>query len=307
MSQVNSQQIKILAFEMRQLLPEQSNVALARVLGLTPAAISKWTKGKTSALKEETKTRIVSLLGCPQASLEEFLSGALSWDEFEATCSSESIHELNQEEPAASKESFFRRIDQLTWLEAVEALQAILKRLTTLKTEMTRHGPRDIVEVVEALTSLLDLDSVMQVGERVKILLGDRITSLERRMQELGLLESRPFQHNPLFRKLEEYRLEAGLSREQLSEQLYLKSGGRFDKQTAAAIAAGKLLPDNGEVLWVGCLLRNPQGEFYSHDELLALRAGNVDFFSASRSPEEPDEPIQDLEAKGGNGIKSLD
>ncbi|MCT7957232.1 hypothetical protein [Laspinema palackyanum] len=296
---------------MRQLLPEQSNVALARVLGLTPAAISKWTKGKTNTLKEETKARIVSLLGCPQASLEEFLSGALSWDEFEATCSSESIHELNQEEPAASKESFFKRIDQLTWLEAVEALQAIVKRLTTLQTEMSLHGPRPIVEVVEALASLLDIDSLMQMTERVKTMLGDRISALDRRMQELGLLESRPFEHNPLFRKLEEYRLEAGLSREQLSEQLYLKSGGRFDKQTAAAIAAGKLLPDNGEVLWVGCLLKNDRGEFYSHDELLALRAGNVDFFSGNRSQEEPDEPAlecdRDLEAKGDNGIKSLD
>ncbi|WP_368012588.1 hypothetical protein [Laspinema palackyanum] len=282
-------------------------MALARVLGLTPAAISKWTKGKTSTLKEETKARIVSLLGCPQASLEEFLSGVLSWDEFEATCSSQLIDELNQEEPAASKESFFKRIDQLTWLEAVEALQAIVKRLTTLQTEMSLHGPRPMVEVVEALASLLDIDSLMQMTERVKTMLGDRISALDRRMQELGLLESRPFEHNPLFRKLEEYRLEAGLSREQLSEQLYLKSGGRFDKQTAAAIAAGKLLPDNGEALWVGCLLKNAQGEFYSHDELLALRAGNVDFFSASRPPEEPDEPIEDLGAKGGNGIKSLD
>lgn len=312
MSQVSPQRIKALVFEIRQLLPEQSNVALAKLLDVTPAAISKWTKGKTSDLKEETKAQIVSVLGCPREALDEFLTGARSWDELKAACSMEAIRSLGEEEAAASKESFFKRIEQLSLGEAIDALQAIAQRLTTLSADANSHRRQEILKIVETLSTVLDVDFLVQLGERVQMQLADRLKTLEERMQRLGLLEYRPHQHNPLFRKLEEYRLDAGLSREGLAHQLYEKSGGRFDRDRAAAIAAGTALPDNGEVLWVGCLLKNRTDEFYTHDELLALRAGDVDFFSGDRLSTEEDARLEepqktsdrDLEARGGNGIK---
>lgn len=276
---------------------------------------SKWTTGKTSNLKEETKAQIASLLGCPGEALDRFLGGELSWDELKASCSLEAIDRLGKEEAATSEESFFKRIEQLTLVEALEALQAISQRLSALQADANSHRQQDMVELIEVLASWLNVDFLMQLGERVQTLLGLRLNALEKRMQELGWLESRPHQHNPLFRKLEKYRLEAGLSREQLAHQLHEKSGGQFDSHRATAIATGKYLPDNGEVLWLGGLLKNPQGQLYTHDELLALRAGELEFFRATRRPprtttedarsqDPPSECDRDLQARGGNKIK---